>query len=329
MRYRQQAFTLVELLVVIAIIGVLVALLLPAVQAAREAARRTQCTNHLKQMALGFHNHLSAHRVFPSAGGPYWNRHMTFIGGVPAIAPKQHGGWGYQILPYVEAEVVWAGGGARTDREKSIVAIAAPHDFFFCPSRRAPEVLVEVGWLEIPKDDNVPYGHAKCDYAASSHDEDRNLAHPVPGLRIPAERDPDFFAWIDESNNPWSVGIGAVTRMIPRSEAQIPDGLTKTLLLGEKQMNTFYLKTMQANDNEGYTVGWNHDTMRFTSRTPAPDFHRADFNSGEDRFGSAHSAGFNIALADGSVRLLNYSVDRVVFWNLGDRSDGGTVNLDE
>src|SRR5690349_22852048 len=104
----RKGFTLVELLVVIAIIGVLVALLLPAVQAAREAARRTQCTNHIKQMMLAMHNHESSKKCFPSGGiAPYAaienyltdsKTNPTNPQGSP-LGPSQQGlSWAYQIL---------------------------------------------------------------------------------------------------------------------------------------------------------------------------------------------------------------------------------------
>ena len=109
-----RGFTLVELLVVIAIIGVLVALLLPAVQAAREAARRTQCVNNIKQMMLSMHNHESALQAFPSGGVSPWPKIEDFLtdssptnanpSGTPLGPDKQGLSWAFQILPYAEAE---------------------------------------------------------------------------------------------------------------------------------------------------------------------------------------------------------------------------------
>lgn len=99
MRTKHRGFTLIELLVVIAIIGVLIALLLPAVQQAREAARRAQCINNLKQIGLALHNYESSYRVFPS-GGSYWRCNITEGVG---------GGFGVLtfLLPYVDQNQIW------------------------------------------------------------------------------------------------------------------------------------------------------------------------------------------------------------------------------
>jgi len=99
---RRRAFTLVELLVVIAIIGILVALLLPAIQAAREAARRTQCSNNLKQMGVGFHNYHDAHRSFP----PSCVKQKDQDGGGSAQATL----WSGLLLPFMEQGPLWGPG---------------------------------------------------------------------------------------------------------------------------------------------------------------------------------------------------------------------------
>jgi prepilin-type N-terminal cleavage/methylation domain-containing protein len=294
--WRRRGFTLIELLVVITIIGILVALLLPAVQAVREAAHRTECTNHLKQLTLAFHSHDNAHGFLPSGGGPDWTWHMTYINGQPAVAPNQHGGWGFQILPYIEAENVWQGGGAASDVDKSIFAIRTPNPLFFCPSRRSPEVVVAQDWYEHPNSGKT-FGHAKTDYAAASLDATAN----------------------------YPAGIGAVTQMMPTRMADIRDGTTKTMLLGEKRINLSELGTMQLNDNEGYTCGWNHDIMRYTDREPRPDFYGTGI--GEDRFGASHPLGLNVSLVDGSVRFIPYMIDSEVFRRLGNRADGLDVEL--
>src|SRR5687767_9100015 len=105
-RRRNVGFTLVELLVVIAIIGILIALLLPAVQAAREAARRSQCTNNLKQIGLAFHHYHDTYRQFPYAGNGV-AQPRTITNGAIATGRDQAWGWAYQILPFMEQQNLW------------------------------------------------------------------------------------------------------------------------------------------------------------------------------------------------------------------------------
>ena len=119
-------FTLVELLVVIAIIGILVALLLPAIQAAREAARRTQCVNHLKQMSLAFGLHDNTHRIYPDGGENQWTKRMV-VSKKPTVAPMQAWGWPYQILPFLEEAAVW-------ELPQDNKVFGTPIAGYFCPT---------------------------------------------------------------------------------------------------------------------------------------------------------------------------------------------------
>jgi hypothetical protein len=252
---------------------------------------------------LAIHNHHDVHKILPSAGGPDWNHHMTINNGLPAIAPEQHGGWGYQILPFIEAQDVWTGGNATTDIERSIFAISTPNSTFFCPTRRKPEVVRAGDWYDYLPDGTAGnsgknFGHAKNDYVASSLNSD--------------------------ANNP--AGVGVITRVKPRRMNDLLDGTSSTMMLGEKRMNIRLLGRMQANDNEGYTCGWNHDTSRYTDRVPLPDF-RHESDPGDDRFGSSHPTGMMISLADASVRFLPYNVELIVFSRMGHVSDGIAITL--
>jgi len=269
---------LIELLVTIAIIAVLISLLLPAVQSAREAARRTQCTNHLKQIGLAFHNHHEQFGYFPTGG---WNFDTppAYTNGTPEIGAPQQAGWAFQILPQIEAVNVWNAGAE--------VAIATPNPTFFCPTRRSSQTIV----MPDAYDPQVTGGdlvHALCDYAASNRQ-----------------------------------GSGVVRRFEPNRMRDVIDGTSQTLLIAEKRLNVALLGQMQDDDNEGYTAGWNSDTVRNTDKTPAADFRGT--GDGDNRFGSSHPGAMNALLTDGSVRRIAYEIDADVFRKLGDISDGETI----
>src|SRR5437868_10714971 len=108
MEKKRVGFTLIELLVVIAIIAILIALLVPAVQQVREAANVAQCKNQLKQIGLAFQTHHDTYGVFPSGGTSWQDANRVMDKGIPADYQKQHWGWAYQILPYIEQENLWA-----------------------------------------------------------------------------------------------------------------------------------------------------------------------------------------------------------------------------
>ena len=276
------AFTLLELVVVLAIVGVCLALLLPAIQKVRDAAARSQCQNNLRQMALAFHNHHATFGYFPT-GGWEWYSPPTYQWGSPLVGPQQQAGWGFQILPFIEADNTWRAG--------AVVAVATPNSLFFCPARRVPSIIKYEDEYTPPLTGGL-LTHALCDYAAS------NLE-----------------------------GTGCVTQFSPVTFGDITDGTSTTLLLAEKWVDLTTLGTNQPGDNEGYTAGFDHDTIRGVNGPPMPDS-RGIWDSAEfaENFGSSHSAQMNAVLADGSVRTIAYTINPTVFQLLGNKSDGATIN---
>ena len=293
-------FTLVELLVVIAIIGILIALLLPAVQAAREAARRTECVNNLKQIGLGMENYHSTYNRYPTGGSFPW-------GWTPLSHPNYGAGWAFQILPYMEQT-------ALNDLAESL-SIVTPLDMsqvekavisqYFCPSRREPQ-----------------FNANRCliDYACAT-----------PG-NSPNSWDQFWHGdtWGIPQNAPYN---GIIVRSGNRrfcKKADILDGTSNTMLASEKHLRPSAYVSGDWHDDRGWTDGWDPDIMRYTAFAPMRD---ADVfppglvtvNHGY-HFGAAHTTGMNAVFGDGSVRGIRYTISLEIFNRLGDRRDRKVVS---
>lgn len=347
LRSCKAAFTLVELLVVIAIIGVLVALLLPAVQAARESARRTQCVNNLKQVGLACLNFESSGGSFPSAGGSV----SEFTDRDSQQGPLygyEYASWMFQVLPYIEQQTLAdlratapAGSNGFTDTGLAETPVAA----FNCPSRSERFGILGA--------DVFRFG----DYAGVM------ASHCDPGWT--------GFAW-EPSTPPRSGSLGGEeelvwTGIISRAghtklyskEAtkfsrigfkSITDGSSNTIMIAEKAVAADRY-TIDRNvpfqfwEIRGYYSAADWPTMRmFGAHTQTScsseevpvlgdtDQRPANFSSKgpykvEKGFGSAHPGIFIAAFGDGSTRTISFDADLIVLDRLGKRADGTNAEL--
>ncbi len=347
----REGFTLIEMLGVIAIIAVLLGLLLPAVQKARESASRAQCANNLKQIGIAYQSYLAQQGYFPTAGGgdlmapTYYTPGTgggqgggTTASAYPMQGWQQGAGWGFQILPFLGSDNIWLGGSAtNTVAQKVTGAIAPPLATYFCPSRRSPtrgtflnanwptEATFSVAGYSTLTGTTVRVG--LCDYAAcngnalpgtatgSTISGSIGTVNLVPGNGI-------------VQSNPW-VAVSGGGYTITRSTVQITDivdGASYTLMLGEKALNA-KLGPVGSEDDQGYfsgfgpfgtnTVGTNFNTIRFTAPTLLPIRDDELRGASGGAFGSPHPGTWNAVMADGSIRSLSYTIDPSVYAALG------------
>lgn len=301
----------------IAIIGILVALLLPAVQSAREAARRAQCANNLKQMGLACLNFEDAMGHFPTGGwGFRWTGDPDRGGG-----EDQPGSWQYCILPYSELQSLHELGSDGDPETVTPVQKAGARQrtetalgMFQCPSRR-PTTPFAIGLPFIEVNSDTPSGMARADYAGNAGLEKTGNETNAPASLSQART----FGWTDLTH---MNGI-----FYQRSEVkgrQITDGTSNTYLAGEKYANPdMYTSGLDWSDAESMYTGANEDNLRVTSVEPLQD--TAGIQR-QDRFGSTHPGVWQAVYCDGSVHSLQFDIDPDVHAELGSR--GGETRAD-
>jgi prepilin-type N-terminal cleavage/methylation domain-containing protein/prepilin-type processing-associated H-X9-DG protein len=348
---RRAGFTLVELLVVIAIIGVLVALLLPAVQSARESARRMQCANNMRQIALAFHNFEGVKGYLPP--GPYdgdpslpgmvYDEPVgAYESGTTCCNAASPNGWSqwFHILPFIEQQAVYqianfnlppihSGRKADYNGEDSVARVVIKA--YYCPTRRKP----------------TGYGSpsvAKCDYAGCAgfyqgemHENWGDIPPPPLGLSPRRnERTHDNYG-----NMPGRRGyVIWSAEGARRRTADVTDGSSNSVMAAEKSL-PLKVQSLDGGDNEKWNnAGWDEDVIRWHFPPMSDQDKRVHVTgtvsnpNGTDTvwrryFGSSHPSGLNAAMGDGSVRFASFNIDAFVWMQACVADDGvPSIGLD-
>ncbi|MEL7498370.1 MAG: DUF1559 domain-containing protein [Planctomycetota bacterium] len=352
MKSTRKGFTLVELLVVIAIIGILIGMLLPAVQQVREAARRTQCLNNLRQIALAALNFESAHMAFPTAGGCSDAYHDPNQQNRPLYG-FQNAGWMYQVLPFMEqnnlyeqrANDGWWGGTPSM--------VESPIESFNCPSR--DERFCTQGLFTIRLNDYA---------GVMGPHTDENGDVPNYGLTFsqwdspnPEERNTVWTGIIVKGGHARTGGVSSpeVTKYSDVGFGSITDGSSNTIMFMEKAVNSRHYNFTRDNQyKDWWDTGYYHtadfSTMRFFSLPSSTAwFGSAEFglisdtwnrpsdwidgwSDGRTRelgFGSAHPSTTNAVFGDGSTHSVTNKTNTLVLIRLGKRADGFGVSISD
>jgi prepilin-type N-terminal cleavage/methylation domain-containing protein len=320
--WKPQGFTLIELLIVIGICGMLVQLMLPAIQSAREAARKTTCKNNLRNLGVAAQLHLDNHKHYPSNG---WG--FAWLGDPDrGYGKRQPGSWVYNVLDYTEQGNLRKMGHGLAGRERADAIVqlcGSPIQGFNCPSRRENECR-QVSQRNVKTNDEFKIritSSARSDYAICCGSTEIDQA----------KRNPKNLEQADDPKYKWFDGMTFDGVGFGRSEvrfAQITDGTSKTYLIGEKFIDpNMYFSGRDQGDNESVYSGFDNDNTRSTFYVPEAD--KKIKPTQRRPFGSAHTNVWMMLYCDGSVHDISYELEHEVHKSLGSRNDGKPLSRPE